>query len=138
MGSMHRQEGLCVRPQRMLGCTATGIQAMLSQQKMEPGAKVLEKPHKAGRHHSPGQYLNTKLAGNNCWHHLGGKNSVSVAVHLIYGEEVLLSHFHPNPSACLTKVNTCPPGLKSTFHHSWHLNEPPVESSFWHYRCLWN
>lgn len=68
---MHGQEGLFVRPQRMLDCAVTRIHAMLSLQTMEPGVKILEKPHKAGRYHSPGQYLNTKLAGVNCWHHLG-------------------------------------------------------------------
>lgn len=62
---------------------------------------VLEKPCEAGRHHSPGRYLNTRLAEGNCVHHLGGKYSSSAPVHLFHGEEVLVS-FSPE-SICLSK-----------------------------------
>lgn len=42
MGSMHRQEGLRVRPKRMLSYAAIGTQAILSRQKeMESGGQSL-------------------------------------------------------------------------------------------------
>lgn len=140
MGSMHRQEGLCVRPQRMLSYAAAGTQQCSHGKRrwsQEDRVYILERPCQAARHHPPGQCVNKRLAEGNCLHHLWKIQKLFLFTSCV---EMRFSHFHLIPSSCLTL---------SEHMHMWNqteINSSPLLAFKWPFSgryllgllCLWN
>lgn len=126
MGPMHRQEGLCVRPQSTLSYAAIGAGVMLSLQKeMQPGGQSLnlrETPSGCQAPHSwavPEQKIS--------WRQLLSslvENTV-VLFRFTSSMEMRFSYCHLIPSGCLTL---------SELMHTWNQTEiisSPFLASKW-------